>query len=176
MWATGNQNSCHDLADPVIEDILSTHEYIHLVISLSGIAGNAISIFIFWRMGLNGSTSVNLFALSLADLLTTFFAAAVCICALMHKMYPSSNVDGFTLAYFLFRLLMNSIHMTSCCIPAEITVEKCFCLVFPFKVKLIFTRFNSVIIILIIYLLLMNLPIPMYIVYRPEWIESPHTS
>lgn len=168
------QNSATEILHQVIEDILNI--YVPLFISLCGIVCNLFNISIFWKLGLKDSMSINVFALSVTDFLTTFLQATVCLCYLAGKLYPASVIDTWALGYFAFQWMVNAIYLSSCWITAVITIEKCFCVVFPFKVKQIFTRFRSVMAIIIIYFVHIGLHVPIYVIHKMEWVERPSQS
>lgn len=172
--ATLSQNSVDDAINQNVEDVLNI--YVPLFLSICGIFGNLTNLLIFWKLGFKDSMGVNVFALSLADFLTTFLYAVVCLCYLTNRLYPSSNIDAWALGYFAFGWMMNVMYLSSCWITAVITIERCFCVVFPFQVKLIFTRFRSVVIIIIIYVVNIGLHVPIYVLHKMEWVVTSSSS
>ncbi|BFZ09212.1 hypothetical protein BsWGS_12251 [Bradybaena similaris] len=128
-------------------------------------------MFIFWKLGFKDSMSVNIFALSVTDFITTFLQTVVCLCYLTSKFYPDSNVDFWAIGNFAVQWMENAAYLISCWITAVISIERCFCVVFPFKVKQIFTRFRSFIALLTIYVLHIGLHVLVYAVHKMEWMQ-----
>ncbi|CAG5134184.1 unnamed protein product, partial [Candidula unifasciata] len=141
--STADQQTTDDSLYFLIDYVLTI--YLFPLCSLTGIVSNVINMIIFCRLGLKDSMSFNVFSLSLADFLTTYIQSVIFFCCLINQLYPSINVRFLILGLYFFRWLMSSMYLTSCWITAVITIERCFCVVFPFKVKLIFTRLRSVI-------------------------------
>ncbi|CAG5117952.1 unnamed protein product, partial [Candidula unifasciata] len=126
-----SQNSTYDSLSHNLVDVLNI--YAPLFLSICGVFSNVINLVIFWKLSLKDSMSVSLFALSLADFLSAFLYTMVCLCYLTNKLYPSSNIDAWALGFFAFGWMVNAMYLTSCWITAMITIERCFCVVFPFK-------------------------------------------
>lgn len=167
------KNSTSQEVQDVLKDIINIS--IPLLVSVFGVISNTINICIFWKLGLKDSMCINTFALSLVDCLTTFLQAAVCLCYLVHRLYPASNVDVWALGFFAFLWMQNAVYMSSCWITALITIERCFCIVLPFDVKHIFNKSRSVGMVLIINVVLVGLHVPIYVIHKMEWVEITYT-
>lgn len=173
--STGNQSerlSQSSADDSLYQDIKDAlFIYIPLLLSLFGVVSNLVNMLIFWKLGFKDSMSVNIFALSLTDFITTFLQTAVCLCYMASKFHPDSNVDFWAVGNFAVQWMENAAYLISCWITAVISIERCFCVVFPFKVKQIFTRFRSFIALLTIYVLHIALHVLVYVVHKMEWME-----
>ncbi|BFZ09197.1 hypothetical protein BsWGS_12236 [Bradybaena similaris] len=165
-----SQESAKDLVNPILLDVLNI--YVPLLLSLGGIVSNLLNMIVFGKLGFRDSMSINVFALSLSDFLTTFLYAVVCLCYLSDKFYPTSSIDAFVLGYIPIGWMMNAMYMVSCWITAVIAIERCVCVVLPFEVKQIFTRFRSCAVILIIYFVHISLHVPLYVIHKMEWIDK----
>lgn len=160
-----------DLLRSVIQDWLIVT--VGLCISLTGIVSNSFNIAIFWKLGLGDSMSVGLFALSCTDFLLTLSYAVICFCHLAHILYPSYPINFLALGYFAFGWEANIVYLTSCWITAVISVERCFCVVSPFRVKQVFTRLRCTMVILAIYFILTGAHLLIFIMHKMAWVDVP---
>lgn len=155
---------------PLVVDVF-LNLLIPLIVSVFGVATNLINICIFWKLDLRDSMSINVFALSMADFLTTFLNTAACLCLATDILFPAGKVNTWSMGYVTFAWIENALYMSSCWITAVIAIERCFCVVFPFKVKQIFTRSGSVVAVLIIYTVHIVLYVPMFLIHKISWPE-----
>ncbi|CAG5117803.1 unnamed protein product, partial [Candidula unifasciata] len=109
-------------------------------VSFLGIWSNIFSMIIFYKLGLKDSMSVEFFALSFTDLLVALVQFVSCTLYILGILYPDSSLDIWSLTTLAFGYTMLCFYFTSCWITTVISIERCLCVVYPFKVKLMFTR------------------------------------
>lgn len=135
----------------------------------SSIVFNILNMVVFSTLGFKDSMSVGLFSLSLTDFLVTSFQLASSVYYIIDLLYPTSPIDVVAVGYFVFGFLINTTYLLSCWITAMISVERCFCVASPFKVKQVFTRQRSIISVLITFAMYFLLNGPVYSIYKMEW-------
>lgn len=138
-------------------------------IAVAGIVFNILNMVVFSTLGLKDSMSAGLFSLSLTDFLVTSFQLESSVYYIIDLLYPASPIDVVAVGYFVFGFLINTTYLLSCWITAMISVERCFCVASPFKVKQVFTRQRSIISVLITFAMYFLLNGPVYSIYKMEW-------
>ncbi|KAH9493217.1 hypothetical protein Btru_020916 [Bulinus truncatus] len=123
------------------------------LVSLAGVVSNLINMVIFVKLELKDSMSVGLFALSLTDFGTAALELAISLSTLTAVCFPVGTVDLWSLSYIAFGWAMCAGYLISCWITTILSVEKCLCVVSPFRVRQIFTRARCVCLIIAVYLI-----------------------
>ncbi|KAH9493232.1 hypothetical protein Btru_020950 [Bulinus truncatus] len=139
-------------------------------ISTAAVVSNAVSMYLFLKHGLKDSMSVGLFALSFTDLAVSLLELAASASYMLKDLLTFSLVDLWALAYVYFGWSLYAGYLVSCWITAVISVERCFCVVSPFKVRLIFTRGRCAVVIVFIYVIHVVTLLPVYVVERMQWV------
>ncbi|BFZ09213.1 hypothetical protein BsWGS_12252 [Bradybaena similaris] len=166
----------------VIDDHIMLSIQISLVIivrgcvSLSGVISNFTNAIVFLKLGLKDSMTVGLFALSFTDCLVTLLQVSSCMCYLAQSLYPRSPINLWALGYFVFGWIINSMYQVSCWITVTVSLERCICVVSPFKVKQIFTRLRCALAILVIYVIHISLYLPIFISHKMDWVNETPSS
>ncbi|KAH9493222.1 hypothetical protein Btru_020926 [Bulinus truncatus] len=126
---------------------------------------------IMWeiKLGVNTSMSVGVFALSFTDILVTALQLAMYICYVHGKMNPASELDFTALGSFGIGWMRYVCYFISGWITTGITVEKCVCVVWPFRVKRLFTKARSLVAVVAIYAVHFAFIVPIYAVQRLRW-------
>lgn len=151
---------------------ISLNIVVRTIISVVGVVTNLINMVIFTKLGLKDSMSVGLFALSLTDFLVTGIQLASCICFMIDLLCPHIGTDARFLGYYTLGWAITAIYDDSCWITAMVSVERWYCVVSPFKVKQVFTRYLCIFVILAIYFLYIGIHAPIYIYERMEVIKA----
>ncbi|XP_059155778.1 uncharacterized protein LOC131940891 [Physella acuta] len=149
---------------------------VHGLISVLGVASNAVNMKIFAQLGLRDSMSVGLFVLSFTDLAVTAMQVASCFSYLVEVVYPTSPIDPWSLGHFAFSWARYISFLISCWITTLITTERCFCVVFPFKVKQVFTIPRCILATLLIYVVHIGIHLPIYAYAQMAWVDVPEIS
>ena len=126
--------------------------YVMICVAIFGFAGNILTIITYSKIGFLESINISYFALGVSDLLCTTFLSWNAICYV--PAFTKSPVvpfipkelgvptGGYPSALFL---------KTTAWITAFISLERCLCVVFPFKNKTIVRRSRTITAIAIIY-------------------------
>ncbi|KAK0045246.1 growth hormone secretagogue receptor type 1 [Biomphalaria pfeifferi] len=145
-------------------------------VSVIGVVGNVVNMIIFVRQLLKDSMTVGLFALSFTDFSVSLAEMTMSTIYLANYIFPYCPVDLWALAYVGFGWTLYTGYLISGWITAMIALERCFCVVAPFRVKQLFTRRRCVIVVIIIYTVHLLPLLPLYIAERMQWvvIEDPN--
>lgn len=161
------------MGPPLITDeqMAQIHIYTNIVfrglISLVGVATNVINIAVFQKLGVKDSMSVGLMTLSITDFLVTFLGLAGTLCFVMDVYYPHGPIDPLAFHYIFVGWNRDIFYVISGWITTFLSVERCVCVVFPFKVKQIFTRGRSIVAMATIYLVIIAIHAP---VLATQWL------
>lgn len=141
------------------------------ILAVVGLVSNLVSMVIYATVGLKDSMSVSLFALSFTDFAASVIQSMMAATYLASEIYPSSPVDLQVIAFVFMGWSLNAGHLISCWLTAFISVERCLCVVTPFRVKQIFTVQRSVIVLLVIYLIHVSTLLPVFISETMQWVS-----
>ncbi|XP_059157405.1 rhodopsin-like [Physella acuta] len=150
--------------------MLSLSVILHGVISLAGVLSNSVNVLVFIRLGLKDSMSVGLWALSFTDLVVTACQLAACVCYLIAYVYPNTPISPWSIGSFVLGSVRYVGYFISCWITTIIALERCYCVVAPFRVKLVFTKSRCVASITFIYIIHVGIVIPLFIYDPMEWV------
>ena len=127
---------------PLISDRVSTiigyinAYFLGILIGVVGIFTNTANISVYWRMGLSETTNIDFFALSIVDLLVSFFDVVIQITRnrpvsvmTMPSGAPVSEL-GMGAIFFIYACLGSSSWIT-----AILSIERCLCISMPLKVR-----------------------------------------
>ncbi|XP_035824604.1 uncharacterized protein LOC118477386 [Aplysia californica] len=138
----------HFLVIPDIETIFKAMTSINLLLASFGILTNSINIAVFARGRITDtSTSVTLFALSLADLSFVVFIFIWTSIRELSYMDIRFGVPKQVLTFYVSALSLLSYTLSSF-LTVFLAVQKCCCVVFPLQVKDMFTLRRTVLILL----------------------------
>ncbi|CAL1539034.1 unnamed protein product, partial [Lymnaea stagnalis] len=161
------------MSDDLIMNLELTLTFpIHGLTAITGVITNLLSMIILSRLGLKSSMWVGGFALSLTDFIVTTLHIAILCCYILNYINPESEVDMLVLGVFGIGYFRYAGVYISSWITTVISVERCFCVVFPFKVKRLFTRTRCVFTIVGIYLIYFSLILPVYIFKKIDWLDE----
>ncbi|RUS78162.1 hypothetical protein EGW08_014071 [Elysia chlorotica] len=146
-----------------------------LVISAFGIFSNVINVVVYSKMGFTDTSSITLTALSLADLVSEMWLL------LMATGYrpAAAGVDVPPLSVTLVHVLSplsNAVLGYGSWVTAIISTERCLCIVFPMKIKTIFTVRRVFILLMVIFVLQMSSLLPHYVTMQLTYVTSPVTN
>ncbi|KAK0046071.1 muscarinic acetylcholine receptor M4 [Biomphalaria pfeifferi] len=167
-WIEGTKKTY--ISDEVLEyfDIVINIS-LHGMLSAFGVMSNIVNMVIFVKLKLKNSMSLGLFALSLTDFYVTLFKLASSLSNLVQILYPDSPVDPMMICGYLFNLSY-VFYLVSCWITTMLSIERCFCVVSPFKVRQTFTRGRCLTIIILIYVVHISIHLPIFFSTQIKWV------
>ncbi|GFO01971.1 chemosensory receptor b [Plakobranchus ocellatus] len=151
-------------------------QLLQLIVAGFGIFSNIVNVIVYIKMGFSDTSSITLTALSLADLATECYLFLMA--ASLHGSYDHAESIfpvTVTVVYLLSTAAFAMMGYGSW-ITAIISVERCLCIVFPMKVKSIFTVQRITILVIIVFILQMSSIIPTYATMTVAYVQSPITN
>lgn len=142
------------------------------MVALFGTANNIVNMWIFRALGLMDSMSVCLFSLALTDFLLSLVVFISRAFPIWDTFFSQDDIDPMAIWYAGFEWVAASLFNCSGWITTYLALERCVCVTFPFKVKEIFTRQRSIVVVVFIYLCNAALYIPIYVTQRLEWVDE----
>ena len=107
---------------------------VHSGFVLLGLFTNSANILVFWRLGFSSVSNINLFFLSVFDMMTIVLCAYSVVCS--NGFYSLVTfVSSYALVLIAHPLYYSGLAMSSC-ITAFISMERCCCIMLPMKVGL----------------------------------------
>lgn len=158
---------------PIISDEVMTgiHIYGNLLlrgsIAVFGAVNNIINMIIFYRLGLKDSMSVGLWVLSFSDFVVTFLGLFGTACFVWETFFPYTAIEPVSFEFVTVGWVRDIAQLISGWITTFLSIERCVCVVFPFKVKQIFTRTRSLVLMVVIYVVHIAVHIP---VFASQWL------
>ena len=99
---------------------------------LLGLFTNSANILVFWRLGFSSVSNINLFFLSVFDMMIIVLCAYFVVCS--NAFYSLVTfMSGYALVLIVHPLYFSGLAMSSC-ITALISMERCCCVMLPMKV------------------------------------------
>lgn len=161
-----------DLADHVLMNIhISLNVGIRFIISIVGVITNLLNMAILPKLGLKDSMSVGLFSLSFTNFLVTCIQMASCVSFMLDLVCLNTGIDTRVLGYYTLGWAISALYEVSCWITAFVSVERCYCVISPFKVKQVFTRSRCIGAVMTIYLIHIIMHVPIFVYDGLEWIQ-----
>ncbi|XP_005091359.1 uncharacterized protein LOC101846942 [Aplysia californica] len=120
------------------------------ILSALGVTTNALVIAVFAKQGFKDNISISMTAIAVWDFLK-------CVCCLIGRLYWVMGLEDPTLGQMwadVTSILLSYLHsfvgFVSCALAAYVSTERCLCVSMPFKVKDIFTRKFTVVMMVVI--------------------------
>ncbi|GFN83231.1 peptide receptor gpcr [Plakobranchus ocellatus] len=126
-------------------------------------------------MGFSETSSITLTALSLADLITELWLLLMAA-SLRADLYSVHVIPLPVTIMYVLSTANNAVLGYGSWITAIISVERCLCIVFPMKVKSIFTVRRIFILVIVVFILQFSSIIPTYSTMKLAYVQSPVTN
>lgn len=171
-WTKFADNNVISLSEDTVNFVeVSLLTVLQGAVALMGVICNSLNMAVFIKIGLKDSMSVGLFALSFTDLAVVATTLARNICDALKYLYQESPVDLHSISYQAFGWTRTCTFLISCWITALLSVERCFCVVSPFRVRQVFSRTLCTVVIATIYVVQGGVYLPVYIGERVEKVK-----
>lgn len=133
--------------DPISEETLYQFHLgmsgLWFFICITGISANVVNLRTFRRMGLQDTVTTSFFVLAISDLGSCSFALLDMSCFFVYLMSREFNLYFYMPPLFLafyFHVPRRLFNTTTIIITTILALQRCVAVVFPFKVKTIFTK------------------------------------
>lgn len=140
------------------------------LVSLFGLITNFINTVVYWKMGIKDSTTVMLFSLSVVDFAYSLLILTSSLSVLIEEMCPFVSVlDLVSFSSYGLNQLREKVYTLSITITVFLSLERCYCVLFPFKFRIVFTKSRSVKAIACVVFICGTLLVPDYITQGLAW-------
>ncbi|CAG5129772.1 unnamed protein product [Candidula unifasciata] len=159
------------LVDDSVKDIISDVSFIGAgsVISLFGIITNILNIVVYLKQGIKDSATVQFLSLSTSDCLFSVLVFMSSLGVLVSRIETFRTIlDPVSFTYSIVPVREKA-YSVSISIIVLMSLERCFCVAYPFTVKLIFTKSRSILIIICIAAIFVASLIPEYLTKGLAW-------
>ncbi|CAL1527132.1 unnamed protein product, partial [Lymnaea stagnalis] len=129
----------------------------------------------FYSTGLHDSVNISLLTLAVADLCSVTLMLWTSIWEVIDLTHPPPFLlDPYSVSMITGTLPRIILNRVSCWLTALISVERCVCVAFPFKVKVIFTRRNSSLLASSVFFVIFTSHLSIYSsrYLAPKWIPA----
>lgn len=171
-----NKSIFHARTIPLVSDFVREVTEIALFVvtssfvSMFGILSNTINIAVYLKIGIKYSASAQFFSLSVTDLFVSIQSLTSSLALLVDKVNSTlTALDPFSLAFYGLPQAREKVYSLSIVITFLLSVELCFCVLFPFTVQTMFTKSSSAKIIAVMAIVFGALLIPDYLTERLAW-------
>ncbi|KAK6959113.1 neuromedin-U receptor 2 [Biomphalaria glabrata] len=143
---------------------------INCCVSLTGVITNLFNIVILTKLGFRHSMSIGTMALSATDFFVSSLQLGSEVSYILHYTIGDSWIDFLALSQIAIGWTRYAGIYISGWITAIIALERCFCVVFPFHVKQICTKYVYILVLVSIYSVYISLVIPIYVAEKMVWL------
>lgn len=130
------------------------------LIAYFGIIGNVVNLYIFTKQNVDNATNISLSGIAISD--TCALLAVIWLGVCVNPLLQNGEVMFEELEYLTAGWPHCLFARITCIITVFITMERCLCVVIPLKVKNVFTRTRTIVIVLIIFVSQMLTAVPSY--------------
>uniref|UniRef100_A0A2C9L8S1 G-protein coupled receptors family 1 profile domain-containing protein n=1 Tax=Biomphalaria glabrata TaxID=6526 RepID=A0A2C9L8S1_BIOGL len=126
-----------DITDGLVEIYFTVNFFaLNAIIGSVGLVVNIIKVIVFFKLGLNDSTNISFFVLSLADAAIGLLMVGFSVVFNPLFQQTISNIDvEFAISYYCVSWPYSVFSRVAALMTAVITVERFLCITFPLKVK-----------------------------------------
>ncbi|GFO02069.1 chemosensory receptor a [Plakobranchus ocellatus] len=164
-------------ARDIFYNVISVVIWFIFGIGIMGIIGNILTIIVYIKLGFSETIHISYLALAVSDLCTiiTTMWCSVCFSPLIDMLFNRFRIVTELNFFANFTCIWPHVAFskTTALITAWISLERCLCVVFPIKVKLIITRFITKIVLLIIFIIGCGPVVFAYTGRKSEWRFDP---
>ncbi|GFO02070.1 chemosensory receptor a [Plakobranchus ocellatus] len=164
-------------ARDIFENVISVMLWFMLGIGIMGMIGNILTITVYIKLGFSETIHMSYLALAVSDLCTviTTIWCGICYSPLIDMLLKQSRIVTELNFFANFTCFWPHVAFskTTALITAWISLERCLCVVFPIKVKLIITRLMTKIVLLIIFIIGCGPVVFAYTGRKSEWRFDP---
>lgn len=146
------------------------------VVSSLGVITNILNIIVYWKLGTKDNVNITFMSLSLWDFGVCFFSVLASVCFVLDSFFPSPEVDYMIVLYVYIAYVRGFMYVLSTLVTVYLSLERCICIMLPFKIKDIFTK-STVILANVAFVLFGVLCIgPAWATQGTQWELNPSTN
>ncbi|CAG5132616.1 unnamed protein product [Candidula unifasciata] len=112
---------------------------INLILSSLGATANIINIIVYWRLGISESVNASFISLAVWTLISCCLSCLSEIIQAVDKFAPLADVNLLSLQYVYLGNTKAFFYVMMTFVTVYLSAERCICIIFPLKVKEIFT-------------------------------------
>ncbi|CAG5134895.1 unnamed protein product [Candidula unifasciata] len=142
-------------------------------LSSMGVTTNIMNITVYWKQGIRDSINITFMALSMWDLNTCLMSGLSAVSNILEIYVPGSDVSFIAIQYVYFGYTRGFMYVLSTLVTSYLSLERSICIMFPFKVKSIFTAGRVVLINFITALFGLVCYCPAWATQGVQWVFNP---
>lgn len=174
MLLSNAPNNKPVVGEALYEIIANLLAGIVLTFAVTGVCANAINIRVFIQQGMQDSSIIDLFSLAVADLFGCVFALPMPCCRVGFYISPRTTyLSCSTFVAITCTLTHIVFSRVTCWITVYIAVERCLCILMPFKVKTLLQPRTASTAMTLIYIFVIGSYVPYYAHLRIFWVFHP---
>ena len=159
------------ISDSVFWKVMGVVLGLDVIIGCFATGANIVTIIVYCKMGFADSTTISLTALAISD----FLVAATAVNCGLSFILPQVPNAWFTNGIFMS--FAGAPHFaltkTSAVITTYLSVERYLCVLFPLKIRMMFTRFRTLVAMLIIFVITLGPTSIVILNYPMGWMFYP---
>ncbi|CAL1531700.1 unnamed protein product, partial [Lymnaea stagnalis] len=105
---------------------------------------NTLNIIVYVKQGVKDGVTITFIALSAWDLANCALCLMTVVCFIINDHFPLRDADILAIQYVYIGYTRGCTYVLSTIVTVYLSIERCICIVVPFKVKDIFTKTRAV--------------------------------
>lgn len=172
-------DSCLDKATKIIrDDVLfyfrsAVSIILTILIATVGFTANTFNIIVYYKQGFRDSVNITFMALSVWDLSLCFFCGVAAVCSLIDTYFPLRYFNTLPIKYVYVAYSRGFTYILATSVTVYLSVERCACVVFPLKVRGIFTTRRVILVNVSIVMFGLACATPAWATQGTQWVYSP---
>lgn len=114
------------------------------LVAIFGIVSNTINIIVYVKQGVKDGVTITFIALSAWDLANCALCLITVVCFIISDHFSLRDADILAIQYVYIGYTRGCTYVLSTIVTVYLSIERCICIVVPFKVKEIFTKSRAV--------------------------------
>lgn len=128
-----------DADDGVVDTLTHICTGLTILFSVLGVTANVLNVLVYWRQGFSETVNITFVALSLWDLTACFLSCLSLPCYFLEMYFPLPAVNMLSVQYVFLGYTRGLMYVLSTLDTVYLSIERCVCIMAPFKVKDMFT-------------------------------------
>lgn len=146
------------------------------VVSSLGTTANILNISVYWRLGFKDNVNITFMFLSVCDLSHCLLFNLFVALLIIDVYFPLPNINTLGLAYVSVAHTRGIPTILSTLVTVFLSLERCICIMFPFKVKELFTTRRLILFNLSFVVVALACVCPAFATQGLQWAFDPVTN